>query len=340
VSKKTYDQLWSDDLYGLEGKQAQLSPDQPQAQDPNSVTGVSSAVIRRAAAGRDFPISQWIVKSGGRYAPCGTTISKLPAAIYVVGSDNNGPFLEVARFPTDELLRFPDGPIQTVVDRAERFWKSKEKYEALGLLHKTGILLYGPAGCGKSSAIKLLIQDLIKRGGIVLITDRPRFMPMAFRMIRDIEKERPIVNIIEDIDDKMREPEDSTILLAMLDGEHQTDNILQIATTNYPERLEERITQRPGRFDLIVRMELPSEGSREFYLQRFLNSDRKRLDKWVKDTNGLGVSHMRELVASVEGLGLDYDETLARLKLNKKKPPKRKADVTDFGFKSPEEIRR
>lgn len=310
----------------------QLQPsDQPSLF--NSVTGLQN-VLRRKAAGRQIPVSQWTMKGSGRYQPCGSTLQRIPPGIYVLGEDNQGPFLEEAIFPTDDLIKFPDGPIEKVMDWAERFWASKQAYKDLGLLHKTGILLWGPAGCGKSSAIKLLIQDMIDREGVILITDRPRIMPVAFRLIRDIEKERPIINIIEDIDDKMREYEDSTVILAMLDGEHQTDNVLQIATTNYPERLEERITQRPGRFDLIMKMDLPSKNARRIYLSHFpsVGGDQKKLDKIVNDTDGLGIAHLRGLIAAVEGLGLDYEETLARLKTNKKKAPKRGNGNVDFGF--------
>jgi hypothetical protein len=273
------------------------------------------------------PVSQWGVRGTGIYYPCGVTIPKIPAGTYSVGRNDHGYFLEATKFPTDELLRFPDGPTPQVVDRVERFWARGEAFKKNGLLHKMGILLYGPAGCGKTSVIKLVTEDIMERGGVILLTDVAGWMAEVFRMVRGVEPSRSIVNIIEDIDDKMREPEHAGAILSMLDGEHQVDNILHIATTNYPERLEERITQRPGRFDFIVKMDLPSALARRAYFERFAcfvdSEDKTGLEKWVKDTEGLGVAHLREMVAAVECLGLDYDQTLARLKENKERPPKR-----------------
>lgn len=273
------------------------------------------------------PVSQWGVRGQGIYYPCGVTIPKIPAGTYSVGRNDHGFFLETTKFPTDELLRFPDGPTPQVVDRVDRFWKSAEVFKKNGLLHKMGILMYGPAGCGKTSVIKLVTEDIIERGGLILLTDVPVWMAEVFRMVRRVEPTRSIVNIIEDIDDKMRESEHAVAILSMLDGGHQVDNILHIATTNYPDRLEERITQRPGRFDFIVKMGLPSELARRAYFERFVcfseAKDKDGLEKWVKDTEGLGIAHLREMVASVECLGLDYDQTLARLKENKMRPPKR-----------------
>lgn len=286
---------------------------------------------------KELPISQWSSEGGGRYRPSGKTIKTLPPAIYTVGNDNRGFLLIETEFPTDELIRFPDGPTLEILDHAERFWSRKKKYDDYGFVHKMGILIHGIAGCGKSSSIKLVTEDIISRGGVVVITDHAQWMPFVLKMIREVEQERPIVNIIEDIDDKMASPEDSVAMLATLDGEHQVGNLLNLATTNYPERLEERITQRPGRFDWVVKMDLPSAPSREMYLKRYASFQGEegvaKLKKWVGDTEGLGVAHLRGLVSQVECLGLGYDVILERLKTNIKHAPRRR-DRHEVGFEN------
>lgn len=281
---------------------------------------------------RDFSLSQWVTPEQGKYRPSGKTVKEIPAGLYAVESTPQGFQLATAEFPTDELVRFSDGPVELVVQQIERFWQRADVYKQFGLLHKRGMLLYGVAGCGKSSVIKLVTEDVIKRNGIVVITDSAEWMPTVFRMIREIERERSIVNIIEDIDSKMEDHDDSVALLSLLDGEHQVDNILHIATTNYPEKLEERIVQRPGRFDMIVRMGLPSALARQAYLQRFaFFKEGVELEQWVAETEGLGIAHLREMIAAVKCLGLDYTETLERLRENKKRAPKR-MNEKEVGF--------
>jgi len=54
-------------------------------------------------------------------------------------------------------------------------------------------------------------------------------------------------------------------VLNLLDGVKQVDNIIYIATTNYPELLEERILNRPSRFDRRFHIGTPSAEVRKFY---------------------------------------------------------------------------
>jgi protein TonB len=51
------------------------------------------------------------------------------------------------------------------------------------------------------------------------------------------------------------------------------EGVVYIATTNYPEKLQERITNRPSRFDRRYKVELPNEEIRRAYIQHKLNDD-------------------------------------------------------------------
>ena len=59
-------------------------------------------------------------------------------------------------------------------------------------------------------------------------------------------------------------------LLQWLDGSHQINKVINIATTNYPERLDRRIVSRPRRFDRIIKIEAPAARIRETYLAKKL----------------------------------------------------------------------
>jgi hypothetical protein len=277
-------------------------------------------------------------KRNGSYRPVGHTQDKIPAGIYEIDNDNSGWFLSKVKFPSDNLLRLPGMPIEFILNQIDTFWKREKMFKDTGLLHKRGILMYGPAGCGKTSIIRLLCDDIVRRDGIVIMVTNCRLAETALGGIRQIEPRRPILTIIEDIETFMGPSDESSsarALLALLDGETQVDHIVHLATTNKPEQLEERIVKRPGRFDLVVGMNHPVAEARKAYLYNILKDHvtEKELQEMVDETEGLGLAHLRELVVANYCLGLDRKETLMRLKSNFKKTLKiKKGKQEQLGF--------
>ena len=276
-------------------------------------------------------------KRNGVYRPVGHTQDKVPAGIYEIDNDNGGWFLSKVKFPSDALLRLPGMPIDFILNQIDAFWKREELFKQTGLLHKRGILMYGPAGCGKTSIIRLLCDDIVKRDGIVIMVTNCRLAETALGGIRQIETRRPILTIIEDIETFMGASDESSsarALLALLDGETQVDHIVHLATTNKPEQLEDRIVKRPGRFDLVVGLNHPVAEARKAYLHNLLKDhvSVEELDAMVEETEGLGLAHLRELVVASYCLGMDRKETLARLRTNFKKNLKMKKTGEQLGF--------
>src|SRR5271163_4709947 len=278
-------------------------------------------------------------KRNGVYRPVGHTQDKVPAGIYEIDNDNGGWFLSKVKFPSDALLRLPGMPIDFILNQIDAFWKREELFKQTGLLHKRGILMYGPAGCGKTSIIRLFCDDIVhKRNGIVVMVTNCRLAETALGGIRQIEPRRPILTIIEDIETFMGQSDESSsarALLALLDGETQVDHVVHLATTNKPDLLEDRIVKRPGRFDLVIGLHHPVAEARKAYLYNILKDhvSEAELEEMVEETDGLGLAHLRELVVANYCLGLDRKETLARLKTNFKKTLKIKKGKTDqLGF--------
>lgn len=313
----------------LKSKRSSYSYDEPAA---------TPSLVQDAAVEHDEEneFYHWS-KRNGLYRPVGKTQPKVPAGIYEIDNDNAGWFLSKVKFPSDSLLRLPGMPIDFILNQIDTFWQREELFTQTGLLHKRGILMYGPAGCGKTSIIRLLCDDIVRRDGIVIMVTNCRLAENALGGIRQIEPRRPILTIIEDIETFMGASDESSsarALLALLDGETQVNHIVHLATTNKPEQLEDRIVKRPGRFDLVVGLNHPVAEAREAYLRNILKdhvSD-KEMKEMVEATEGLGLAHLRELVVASYCLGLDRKETLARLKTNFKKNLKVKKSGDGLGF--------
>jgi len=131
-------------------------------------------------------------------------------------------------------------------------WGSgSEIYHKHGLPFKTGIILHGVPGTGKTSIVKALATyfciDLITIN-ISSISSKD-----LISFSRDIRSERNKIVLLEEIDLNKSQDKDKKTqeLLTLLDGVDGVDNIIFIATTNYINKVDERI-KRCGRFDYII----------------------------------------------------------------------------------------
>ena len=136
----------------------------------------------------------------------------------------------------------------------------------------------------------------------MLLFENPQITFAVLPMIRRIEPTRPLILVMEDIDEMIGGHGEHEIL-SLLDGEKQIDNIVQIATTNHPERLGARILNRPSRFDERIFVGMPSAESRLAYIQNALERgglealEGAELMRWRDDTEGMSIAHLRELIA-------------------------------------------
>jgi SpoVK/Ycf46/Vps4 family AAA+-type ATPase len=138
--------------------------------------------------------------------------------------------------------------------------------------------------------------------------------------VRRIEPERNLIVIMEDVDETIQRYGEHE-LLALLDGESQIANVVNVATTNYPDRLGARIVNRPSRFDERIFVDMPTPAARAVYLQKVAPQvDGATLQRWVHDTDKMSVAHLRELAAAVLCLDQNYEDVLERLRSMRVKP--------------------
>jgi SpoVK/Ycf46/Vps4 family AAA+-type ATPase len=220
----------------------------------------------------------------------------------------------------------------------DNFWNRVDVYKKYNFIHKRGILMYGEPGCGKSGIIQLISQQIIKNDGIVINIkdeeDVERFTSFI-GTFRKIEPKRPLIVLLEDIDSLAGEGRSQTArLLNILDGVKQIEGVVYIATTNYPEKLQERITNRPSRFDRRYKVELPNEEIRRAYINHKLSDDDLKnvdVDLWVSKTDGMSLSHLKEVVVSVIVMGRTFEETMDNLEGMKRAPSARGEGKVGFG---------
>jgi hypothetical protein len=245
---------------------------------------------------------------------------KLPSGYYSIRSSmTDGLYLESQTVTLDDLFQIPNPNFEIIVSDFRKFWASKQRYKDYGFTYKRGVLMHGPQGTGKSSLINLLINDIINTfDGIVLNVDQVyNFIPMIHNL-RALEPDRPIMALMEDFDSILYN-NSTTAILNLLDGNLQVDNIIYFAATNYLDRIEPRIKNRPSRFDLLVEIPNPDDASREFFLKKKLkpedlsNLGESGIKQWVADTKNMSFSHLRELIASVVVMGNPYKDVIKRL---------------------------
>lgn len=262
---------------------------------------------------KDNSKEMWSCLSHGKYMAVSKTIKPLPPGLYTLMLKQWGLQFECKNINVDDLLQFPESKSDRILKEIEHFWNRGEFFKKYGFLHRRGYMFYGPAGSGKTALVQLIISNILKNGGIVFNCGNPDLLDYGLQIFREIEPNRQIVCLFEDIDAIIERYGDSD-LLSILDGENQVDKVLNIATTNYPELLDPRIVSRPRRFDRLIHIGMPSDKVRRDYFHRKLQIEKKELDKWVESTDSFSFAACAELVISVKCLGKKFDESVKILK--------------------------
>lgn len=282
-------------------------------EEPNRVVA-NTPIPEQPEKKSEDNFTQWAVGGNGRFTPVGSSVKALESGVYEPFATPGSWGLERMNISSDEIYELPDMQTNTVLEEVDRFWNNEARYRKHNLLYKRGVILHGPPGSGKTVCVKLLINKLVSRGGIVVVVHNVALASMALKAIKRIEPNRNLICIFEDIDEIIHSNGES-VVLSMLDGEHNVDRVLNLATTNYPDRLGARIINRPSRFDRRVEVGMPTSDSRAYYLRK-ATSDTLSVDQlamWVKDSEGMSIAHLRELVAAVYCLDQPYPEVIARL---------------------------
>lgn len=261
---------------------------------------------------------QWTTNDDKMFIPASRTAERILPGVYEIQQSNTiGIYFQKIPVITQGILRFPQTNSDKVLQEIQKFWEKEELFKQYDLVYRRGIMLYGPAGSGKSSIIQLIMKDVVARNGVVIKFTVPFLFTEGMRVFRSIEPETPVVALMEDIDSIIEIYSESDVL-NILDGINQTSKIVFLATTNYPENLGARIINRPSRFDKRFKIGHPNPESRKMYLEHIIGSDKIKelnidIQKWVNDTDGFSLAHLKELFVAVVILGDNYSEAIETL---------------------------
>lgn len=247
------------------------------------------------------PVQYQLYRNG--YTPTNHTVNSLKPGCYDITADQQCVYVTPTAKPTGLLLELPEMRSEHVIKIIENFWNSEKDYKEGnefvigGAAFKAGIMLYGAAGTGKSCTIKIVSNKMVERGGTVFYgSASPVLITKFLADFAKIEPNRKCIVILEDIDSLIYNYGDG-LYLEMLDSAKTIDNVLFIATTNYPEKLDPRIYNRPGRFSHVVKIGLPTPKAREAYLKAILKNH-KDVEYIVDNTTNFSVDHLSALVNS------------------------------------------
>jgi ATPase family associated with various cellular activities (AAA) len=159
----------------------------------------------------------------------------------------------------------PHEQVRSELDFIAASIRNREMLKAEGLSIRRGLLLSGPPGDGKSTAIECFVNDIAGEATIIIV-EAVEHIRAVYQLAQTIA---PAVVILEDLDlmTKSRQnpysyamvskDEVTGELLQVLSGGSAYADIVTIATTNHPEAIDEALAKRAGRFDAHIRMGLP-----------------------------------------------------------------------------------
>jgi AAA+ superfamily predicted ATPase len=189
----------------------------------------------------------------------------------------------------------------------EQFFAAHSTYETYNIPWKRGILFVGPPGNGKTHAVRAILNATNQPCLYVKSFQTPQHMRANTGIGPVFERARqaaPCILVLEDLDSLLT-PENRSYFLNELDGFAANVGIVTLATTNYPERLDPSILDRPSRFDRKYTFDLPERSERLAYialwnetLQETLRISDATVHKLSEATEGFSFAYIKELFLS------------------------------------------
>jgi len=168
------------------------------------------------------------------------------------------------------------GQKESIVADLDRFFASRERYEALGIPWRRGYLLYGPPGTGKTSLVTALASEL-SLNVCVLSLASPNVTDEKIGNLLASVPRRSVI-LIEDVDAffQHRGKADTGVKVSYsgfinaLDGVAAHEGSVVFLTTNHPQLIDEAAI-RSGRVDFRLELGLCDRDQLERMFLKFID---------------------------------------------------------------------
>lgn len=248
--------------------------------------------------------------------PSSQAINKLPSGAYTFEYTQRGPEFSQFEVQTDGLVELQKSTSEKILEEIRTFF-SKEtlaRFKRYDILYKRNILMEGPPGTGKTTTIYKVIEWAGDNEIVVLVKPRPDHVTGAIDLLREDDSERKVIVIWEEFESLVHGWESD--ILEFLDGIRSRKNVMTIATTNYIERIPQRIQNRPSRFPRVLEVGYPvAEERRAFITSKVHSEDLESMDMdwWVEQTKGVSLDHVKDLILSHFCMGVPKEEAVKRI---------------------------
>ncbi len=206
---------------------------------------------------------------------------------------------------------------KTALRRVAAFMKDPAEYAKVGARAPRGVLIDGPPGTGKTLLAKALAGEC---GANFIAVDGSHFSAMFYgagigkvkELFQRARKNAPCIIFIDEFDGIGKrsqggdagagEQEQNRIInriLVELDGFSPLDNVVVIGATNHVDNIDKAM-RRPGRFDMVVRTELPTPKERQalfgLYLEQVKAADGIDLGSLARTAAGMSPADIANCV--------------------------------------------
>jgi len=176
---------------------------------------------------------------------------------------------------------------KAALNRVKTFMQDPAHYANLGAVAPRGVLLVGPPGTGKTLLAKALAGEskanfISVDGSYFTATFYGAGVNKVKALFRLARKNAPCVLFIDEVDGIGKrsrsgdmggaESELNRIInrvLVEMDGFEALDNVVVVAATNHEDNIDEAM-RRPGRFDMLVRLTLPTLPERQKLFELYI----------------------------------------------------------------------
>jgi SpoVK/Ycf46/Vps4 family AAA+-type ATPase len=208
----------------------------------------------------------------------GLLVDKLPAGVYDYSYFTFMGMDKILYTPSEQIEKYIDvvgGTVGKVMSRIESFFSEdiKKKHKTLGIVHKTGFILYGKPGTGKTVTSRIIMDKLAHAYDAVCVilpsTLHHSKSYELFAVIRDLKRlNRPVILFADECENVLRNHEYAW--LTILDGNDSVNNFMFIGCTNHIDNISARIT-RPSRIEHLIEVTSIEDTVAKAYVDEKLN---------------------------------------------------------------------